>query len=139
MKINKLLSITLLFAACAAGETLTQEEREKAIRHLNQTREAFLASIKDLSPAQWNFKPAPEVWSVGQVAEHITISEATILDLVQKKILAAPVDPQQVAEAKGKDAPSSPNDSGSQPEVQGARVSGAHQPLEPVTNPGRLH
>ena len=101
---KKFLAIALLFAACAAAETLTPADREKAIRHLNETKAAFLASIQGLSAAQWSFKPAPEVWSVAEVAEHITVSEGTILDLIEKKILASPADPQLLAEAKGKDA-----------------------------------
>lgn len=100
---KKIVAVALLAAVCAAGETLTQAEREKAIRHLNQTRAAFLASIKGLSAEQWNFKPAPEVWSVAEVAEHITVSEETILDLVQKKILASPANPELAAAAQGND------------------------------------
>ena len=101
---RKLLGIAMLAATCLAAETITQAERDQAIQHFNKTRQAFLASIKGLSAEQWNFKPAPEVWSVAEVAEHITVSEGTILDLVQQKILAGPVDPQQVEKAKGKDA-----------------------------------
>lgn len=100
---KKLVGMILLAAACAAGQTLGQEERDKAIRHLHETRDAFVASIKGLSAAQWSFKPAPEVWSVAEVAEHITVSEGSIMDLIQKKILASPPNPEQAAEAKGKD------------------------------------
>src|SRR5713226_2388909 len=98
-----LLGLAFLFAASVGAETLTQADRDKAIRHLNETKTAFLASIQGLSAAQWNFKPAPEVWSVAEVAEHITVSENTIMDLMQKKVLAAPADPQLLAESKGKD------------------------------------
>lgn len=100
---KKLIAIALLAVACASGETLSQADRDKAVAHLNKTRAAFLASIQGLSAEQWNFKPAPEVWSVAEVAEHITVSEGTILDLIQKKIMTIPPDPQQIAEAKGKD------------------------------------
>jgi len=100
---RRLVLLGMALAASAAAATLTEAEREKAIQHLNQTRAAVLRSIEGLTPEQWSFKPAPEVWSVGEVAEHITVSEGTILDLVAKKILAAPSDPAQVSEAKGKD------------------------------------
>ena len=99
----KTLLIALLVVASAAGQTLTQPEREKAIQHLTQTHDKFLASIRGLSAEQWNFKPAPEVWSVAEVAEHITVSEGTILDLVTKKILTSPANPEMVAAAKGND------------------------------------
>lgn len=100
---KKLLAVTFLLATCAAAETVTPADRDKALRHLSDTRAAFLASIRGLSPEQWSFKPAPEVWSVAEVAEHITLSEGTILELIQKKILASPVDPAQAPQAKGKD------------------------------------
>ncbi|MBI3696026.1 MAG: DinB family protein [Acidobacteria bacterium] len=100
---RKLLGLTMLAATCVAAETITQTERDKAIQHLNETRAKFLASIKGLSAEQWNFKPGPEVWSVGQVAEHITVSEGTILDLVRLKILAAPANPELAAQANGND------------------------------------
>ncbi len=90
---RKLLVVGFIVAACASAEPLTPAERHKAMQHLEKTRAAFLASIKGLSADQWGFKPAPEVWSVAEVAEHITVSEATILELVQKKVLAAPADP----------------------------------------------
>ena len=99
---RKLLCIAMLVATCAAGETLASAERDKAIRHLNETKAAFLDSIQGLSAEQWAFKPAPDVWSVAQVAEHITVSEEMILGLVQK-LLASPGDPDQIAQAKGKD------------------------------------
>ncbi len=99
----KTLLIALLVVGCAAGETLTQQERDKAIQHLNQTHDKFLASIRGLSAGQWSFKPGPDVWSVAEVAEHITVSEGTILDLVTKKILTMPPNPELLAAAKGND------------------------------------
>ena len=100
---RRLLGIGMLAAGCVTAATLTSEERDRAIRHLEQSGKTFLAWIQGLTPVQWSFKPAPEVWSVAEVAEHIALSEGTILDLVQKKILAAPVDPAKLAEAQGKD------------------------------------
>jgi uncharacterized damage-inducible protein DinB len=100
---KRLLGITLLWGAGAGAATLTPEERDRAVNHLLQTRAAFLKSIEGLSAEQWSFKPAPNAWSVGEVAEHITVSEGSILDLVTKKILAAPVDPAKIAETQGKD------------------------------------
>ncbi len=100
---RRLLGLTMLAAGIAAGATITQTERDGAAAHLEETRAKFLSSIRGLTAGQWSFKPAPEVWSVAEVAEHITVSESTILDLITKKILATPVDPAQVAEAKGKD------------------------------------
>jgi uncharacterized damage-inducible protein DinB len=95
--------LVLAFAAACWAGPLSDAERDKAIRHLAETRARFLESVRGLSAEQWNFKPAPDVWSVGEVAEHITVSEGSILDLVQQKILKAPADPAAAEEAKGKD------------------------------------
>ena len=54
------------------------------------TRAKFLKSIDGLTEAQWTFKPAPDRWSIAEVAEHIGISEGTILGLVQTQMLTAP-------------------------------------------------
>jgi len=83
--------------------SLTEEERERAVNYLKETRKKFLASIAGLSEAQWNFKSAPERWSVAEVAEHIGIAEQTILGMVQTKIMKSPAAPEMRGEAKGKD------------------------------------
>ena len=96
----------LLIAAIsslAQTTTLSAEEREAALKHLQATHDAFLQSISGLSEKQWKFKPAPDRWSVAEVAEHIAVSESAILGLVQKQFLASPAAPDKRAEVKGKD------------------------------------
>ena len=65
----------LLAAAAAARET-------NARNYLNETRDALFASVKGLTPAQWNFKPAPDRWSIAQVVEHIAVTEEGIQGIV---------------------------------------------------------
>lgn len=74
----------------AAPAQLTAKDREYAARYLEETRQKFLASIDGLTDAQWTFKAGPDRWSIAEVAEHIAISESTILELVTAKILTAP-------------------------------------------------
>lgn len=78
----------------AHGQPLNEQERSSLLRHLEQTRKAFLDSIADLSDAQWTFKPAPDRWSIADVAEHIAVSETTILQLVSDKMLNGPPIPR---------------------------------------------
>src|SRR5712672_1484573 len=87
--VNRLLiaSVVLSIASPAFGETLTQVERERAMSELHATRKQFLDSVAGLSDAQWNFKPSPDVWSVAEVAEHIAVSEDTILKLVTDQVM----------------------------------------------------
>lgn len=68
----------MLAATLAPAEMLTQGERDRAMSSLHATRKLFLDSIADVSPEQWVFKPAPEVWSIAEVAEHIVLSENLI-------------------------------------------------------------
>lgn len=99
-----LISMALLCAAAPAfSQSLTAEERERCANDLRSTRKLFLDSVAGLSEAQWNFKPAPDVWSVAEVAEHIAVSEDTILGLVTEKVMKSPAEPDKRAEVKGKD------------------------------------
>ena len=68
------------------------------------THDAFLQSISGLSEKQWRFKPAPDRWSVAEVAEHITVAESgAIFGIVQKQVMTSPAAPEKRAEVEGKD------------------------------------
>src|SRR5580765_3192273 len=103
---TKMLPLLLLaiLAAPAWPQSLTKEERERAMSELHATRKLFLDSLVGLSEAQWNFKPAPEVWSVAECAEHIALSEDRLYERVTQKLMKAPAEPEKKAEVKGKDA-----------------------------------
>jgi len=90
-------------AAPAASTSLTPEEREFALKQYETTRDNFLKSISGLSEKQWTFKPAPDRWSVAEVAEHNTVAETMIMGLIQKQLMTSPADPAKRAEVKGKD------------------------------------
>jgi hypothetical protein len=99
------LSVTSLLAqneSPTVSTTLTPQEREFALKQYETTRDNFLKSIAGLSQKQWTFKPAPDRWSVAEVAEHITVSETTIFGLVPK-LMQGPADPQKRDLVKGKD------------------------------------
>jgi DinB superfamily len=80
------LGLTLCSAPVSA-QPLTAQQRDSLVKHLQQTRQAFLDSIAGLSEAQWTFRASPDRWSIAEVAEHIAISESTILQIVQDQIL----------------------------------------------------
>lgn len=97
------LTAIMLSFAPAAAQPLTQQDRDTLLTHLEQTRQAFLASVSGLSEAQWKFKAGPDRWSIAEVAEHIAISETTLLQLVTDRVLkspAVPRDPNAVSDAK---------------------------------------
>lgn len=84
------MSILSMAPAMAAdGGTLSDAERGFLIEQMEMSKKAFLASIDGISEAQWTFKPAPNVWSVQECAEHIVLSETFLFDTVQN-ILKSP-------------------------------------------------
>jgi type II secretory pathway pseudopilin PulG len=103
MKKMLVLISLMSVAAPAFTQALTKEERERAMSELHATRKQFLDSVAGLSEAQWNFKPSPEAWSVAEAAEHIAVSEDTILKLVNENLMKAPAQPDKKAEVSGKD------------------------------------
>jgi hypothetical protein len=98
-----LLSVTAV--AAASAQEVTPAERDRALRYLESTKKNVLEATKGLSQTQWNFRPAPDRWSVAQVMEHIAASEDFIRDnLLKQKVIAAPAgdpgrDVQQIDEA----------------------------------------
>ena len=89
MRTTAVALLALLIAAPVAAQDAKQD-RAKATAYLEETRARFLKSIEGLSDAQWKFKAGADRWSIAEVAEHIAISEATIMDLIQKQMLSAP-------------------------------------------------
>ncbi|MBI3684437.1 MAG: DinB family protein [Acidobacteria bacterium] len=100
------MRMLLLFTTVAgllSAQPLTRGERDRAMSHMHATRKLFLDSVDGVSPQQWAWKPAPEVWSVAEVSEHIAVSEDSLFELVTRKILTSPADPSKKAEAAGRD------------------------------------
>jgi hypothetical protein len=81
-------------AARAAPATLTAAERARLVKDLEETRAALLASVQGLSEAQVRFRPAPDRWSVAEVAEHIALAEERLYGVVTDKVLRGPPPPE---------------------------------------------
>jgi hypothetical protein len=89
------LLLTLICGTLAArAQSLTAADREKALNYLESTREGVIDATKGLSPAQWNFKPAPDRWSVAECTEHIAAAEGLLLHgMIMEKVMKAPPRP----------------------------------------------
>jgi hypothetical protein len=85
-----LLCAAVLLAPTIFAQTLSQSDREKGIKYLEQTRDAIVADTKNLTPAQWNFKAAPDKWSVALTLEHIALAEDNLYQLVTDKVMKSP-------------------------------------------------
>src|SRR5258708_29204794 len=98
-----LLFGTLFVGAAAVSSDVTPTERDRALRYLAETRDNLKQVTKGLSDAQWNFKPAPDRWSIAEVVEHLAVAEGLLVTNVLGKLDQAPAvsadhDPKQVDE-----------------------------------------
>lgn len=70
-------------AGTSKNSTLSQKERKFCVSSLKETRNELVRSVKDLSPAQLNFKPAPGKWNIRECLYHIAIAENVFNDMLQ--------------------------------------------------------
>ena len=92
--IMKHLLLALCFVVLASpllrAQNLSKEELTRAADYLDKTRAGVTAATQGLSEAQWNFKPAPERWSVAEVTEHIAAAEDFLMGMIQGQVMAGP-------------------------------------------------
>ena len=92
MKSLSLLSlVAVLVGPSLPAQDLTPAEVNKAVQYLEKTRAGVLEATQGLSPAQWNYKPATNRWSVAEVAEHIAAAQDLLRDMIENQVLKAPV------------------------------------------------
>ncbi|HQR34900.1 MAG TPA: DinB family protein [Blastocatellia bacterium] len=97
------LSICIFSNSVLAADEgkVSAEERAKVIKLLKDSQAETLAALEKLSDEQLKFKPAPERWSVIEVAEHIMMAEGLLFGAVQRAIATTP-NPDWEAKTKGK-------------------------------------
>jgi hypothetical protein len=81
---------------------VTPAEREFALHHLAQSRESLLRMPQGLSREQWDYRPAPDRWTVAECVEHIVTVEARLLDRIQES-LENDSDPSRRSALEGQD------------------------------------
>lgn len=80
-KLTFVLAIAAIVPLNAAP--ISQADRDALIKDLERSRTVFLDAIADVkSEAQWNYKPAPDRWSVAECAAHIIAAEQYFRDNV---------------------------------------------------------
>jgi hypothetical protein len=78
----------------AYSQSLTQADRDRAMKYLESTKQGVLDATAGLSEAQWNFKSAPDRWSVAEVTEHIAAAEGYLRGMILEKVMSAPPRPE---------------------------------------------
>jgi uncharacterized damage-inducible protein DinB len=90
-------ALALLLAACstvvAKAQGVSQADKDRALQYLESTKRGVLEATKGLSDAQWNFKPAPERWSVAEVMEHLAAAEDLLRGMIQEQVMKTPAIP----------------------------------------------
>jgi hypothetical protein len=93
----------LLIAASAFAAEPPAADNQNIVKELERTEARFLKSIEGLSEAQWNFKAAPDRWSVAECAEHIAASEPFIRGMIAG-VVSKEISPEMAKEGVNKDA-----------------------------------
>ena len=90
--IVRAMLLVLLLALAAPAQELSKEDLEKGVKHLTGTRDVIVEATKNFSDAQWNFKTAPERWSVAECLEHITVTEEFLFNVVSDDMKKPPAE-----------------------------------------------
>lgn len=67
----------------AEGGAMNDAERSFLLEQMEKSKKVFLESIDGVTAEQWKYKPAPNVWSVAECAEHIVLSEGFLFKVSQ--------------------------------------------------------
>ncbi len=84
------LAVLAFAGLTASAQTLSPADRESAVKYLEATRKGVLDATAGLTEAQWNFKQAPDRWSVAEVTEHIAAAEDYLFGLITGQVMKAP-------------------------------------------------
>ncbi|HEX8409114.1 MAG TPA: DinB family protein [Thermoanaerobaculia bacterium] len=84
----RFVTLVCLFVTVAAfaADTVPVSDQAALVAQLKRTEARFLASVEGLSEAQWNYKPAPDRWSIAECAEHITATEPFMRNMAAEAI-----------------------------------------------------
>jgi hypothetical protein len=85
--------LALAGAASAKAQDVSQADKDRALQYLESTKNGVLDATRGLSEAQWNFKSAPDRWSVAEVVEHLAAAEDLLRGMTQEQVMKSPAVP----------------------------------------------
>src|SRR5215467_2456950 len=95
MRVLAAAAISFAVTGTARAQDASLADKEKALAYLETSKKGVLAATKGLSEAQWNFKPAPDKWSVAECMEHIAAAEDFIRGLIAENVMKSPAAPDR--------------------------------------------
>jgi hypothetical protein len=93
-----ILALALAGAASAKAQDVSQADKDRGLQYLESTKKGVLDATKGLSDAQWNFKSAPDRWSLAELIEHLAAAEDMLRGVAQEQIMKSPAVPVRSAE-----------------------------------------
>jgi hypothetical protein len=96
-------ALVLLAPVAPIAQEISTQERDQVVKYLTSTRDQVVSESEQLTDAQWNFKTAPDRWSVGEVVEHLALAESFLFDMQQKTVSGPEAPADRRAATKGKD------------------------------------
>jgi hypothetical protein len=83
------IAVVLCVSLSAYSQSLTQADRDRAMKYLESTKQGVLGATAGLSEAQWNFKAGPDRRSVAEVSEHIATAEGLLRGMILERVMTA--------------------------------------------------
>jgi hypothetical protein len=74
---------------------LSDADLSQARLYIEQTRDGLLGSVRMLNPAQWEFSPGPERWSIAQIVAHVIAVQERVIAMIQQNLAAAQPPPSE--------------------------------------------
>jgi hypothetical protein len=90
--------LALAGAASVKAQDVSQADKDRALQYLESTKKGVMDATRGLSDAQWNFKPAPDRWSLAELIEHLAAAEDMLRGVTQEQIMKSPAVPVRSAE-----------------------------------------
>jgi len=86
-----ILTVTVyLLSAYLFGAPMTKEDRQRLLVHFDMTTQMVAEQVRGLSPAQLEYKPSPDRWSIRQVVSHLAVAEPDYWREIKEALKAAP-------------------------------------------------
>jgi hypothetical protein len=97
--------LTVCCAEMVRAQDVSRADKDRALAYLESTKKGVVDATKGLSDAQWNFKPAPDRWSIAEVMEHLAAAEDMLRGMDQEQVMKTPaIPPRDPAELQKIDA-----------------------------------